>query len=147
MEPSDPTLSLLMERAARDHERWINGDASGYALPDEGTILGAVGGYARGGPETAARQVAVAAQWLRGSGSIEFLNGGVSEELAWLAFLERSRVVLQGEDRERRWDLRVTEIFRRDGDGWHRVHRHADPLVNRRSVAAAADLVQDSNGS
>jgi ketosteroid isomerase-like protein len=147
MEPSDPTLSLLLEQAARDHQRWINGDGSGYALPDDGTILGAVGGYAHGGAETAARQAAVAAQWQRGSGSVEFLNGGVSADLAWLAFFERSRVVLQGEDRERRWDLRVTEVFRRDGDGWRRVHRHADPLVDRRPVAVAADLVQDSNGS
>jgi hypothetical protein len=134
-------LAALLEQAARDHQRWINGDAGGYALPDDGTILGAIGGYARGGAETAERQAAVAANWLRGSGDVEFLNGGESADFAWLTFLERSRVVLRGEEHERRWDLRVTEIFRRDGATWRRIHRHADPLVERRPVPQAADLL------
>lgn len=134
-------LTELLDRARRDHAGWINGDASGYALPDDGTILGAVGGHALGGAETAARQQKVAAQWARGTGDVEFVNGGASSDLAWLTFIERSTVVLRGEDAERRWDLRVTEIFRRNRDGWERVHRHADPLVDRRSVADAAALL------
>jgi hypothetical protein len=34
---------------------WINGDGSGYAMPEDGTIMGAVGGYSFGGAETAER--------------------------------------------------------------------------------------------
>lgn len=141
--PSNEVLTTLLDQAATDHTRWIRGDATGYALPDDGTILGAVGGWARGGSETSERQASVAAHWSRGTGHLEFLNGGTSGDVAWLTFIERSHVVFRGEQRERRWDLRVTEIFRRNGTSWQRVHRHADPLVDRRPVTAAADLLSD----
>lgn len=141
--PDDAVLQELLERCRRVHRAWINGDAAGYALPEEGTILGAVGGHSFGGPDTAARQAAVAAQWESGSGSIEFLNGAAAGDLAWLTFIERARVVFKGAPEERRWDLRVTEVFRRAGDDWERVHRHADPLVDRRPLAEVAGLLDD----
>lgn len=134
-------LVELLDRCRQDHRAWINGDASGYALPTDGTILGAVGGASYGGAETADRQAAVASQWRSGYGELEFLNGGSTAGLAWLAFIERATVRFAGEDRERRWDLRVTEVFRRVGAGWERVHRHADPLVDRRPVAEVAALL------
>ena len=136
-------LDQLRERCRRDHSAWINGDASGYALPDDGTIMGAVGGYSRGGAATADRQVAVAAQWRSGTGYIEFLNGGLSGDMAWLVFIERATVVFadDAQGSERRWDLRVTEIFRRVGDEWERVHRQADPLVEFRPLDVVASLL------
>jgi ketosteroid isomerase-like protein len=139
----DPSLGQLLERCRRDHLAWINGDGSPYELPDDGTILGAVGGYSRGGPETGERQRALAARWRRGTGTIEFLDAGIGGDLAWLTFIERGSVELDTdpEGSERRWDLRVTEIFRRSDGVWHRVHRHADPLVDRRSLDEVTDLL------
>lgn len=110
-------------------------------FPEDGTIMGAVGGVSFGGPETAARQTAVASQWKSGTGDIEYVNGGVTCDLAWLAMIERASVVLDPDIGEERWDLRVTEIFRKTADGWQRVHRHADPLLDRRSPAQAAVLL------
>jgi ketosteroid isomerase-like protein len=138
----DGILSELFERCRQDHHAWINGDGSAYGLPDDGTILGAVGGHSLGGPDTAERQRAVASQWRRGIGSVELVNGGTDGDLAWLVMIERSTVELvsDAEGHERRWDLRVTEIFRRSDDGWQRVHRHADPLVDRRPLAEIAEL-------
>ena len=106
--------------------------------------MGAVGGYSRGGPATAERQRAVAAQWKTGTGDIEFLNGGLSGDMAWLVFIERSSVVFSGDTSgaQRRWDLRVTEIFRRVDDDWRRLHRHADPLVDFRPLGEVAQLLQ-----
>jgi hypothetical protein len=140
----DPILSELLERCRHDHQAWINGDGSHYELPDDGTILGAVGGYSHGGVETAERQRAVASQWRRGTGSIEYLNGGTDGDLAWLVFLERSTVELMSdpEGTERRWDLRVTEIFRTVDGAWRRIHRHADPLVDRRGLPEVANLLE-----
>jgi ketosteroid isomerase-like protein len=53
----------------------------------------------------------------------------VGQDLAVLAVVERQagRVGdLPGQD----WSLRVTLTFRKDGDAWQLVHRHADALVH-----------------
>ena len=137
----DEVIALLLERCRRDHAAWINGDGSGYALPQDGTIMRAVGGFSYGGPETADRQVAAARQWQSGRGEVELINAGVSPELAWLAMIERAVVVLDPQLGEQRWDLRVTEVFRRTAEGWERIHRHADPLVDRRAAGDVAALL------
>lgn len=66
---------------------------SNGAVPTTGpgstaTAPGAVGGFRPGGAETAQRQRMVAAQWRRGTGTIDFLNGGTDRDLAWLVFIE-----------------------------------------------------------
>ena len=141
MSEPDGVVGELLARCRADHLAWINGSAAGYELPGDGTILGAIGGHAFGGPETASRQTAVAEQWRSGTGEIEFLNGAATEDLAWLTFVERATVVLQSGPDLRRWDLRVTEVFRRVGQTWERVHRHADPLVDRRPLAEVVSLL------
>lgn len=136
-------LTELLGRCRRDHRAWINGDGSPYALPDDGTILGAIGAFGRGGVDTADRQRMVAAQWRSGTGTVEYLNGGVEGDLAWLTFIERASVdfIDDAAGEGRRWDLRVTEVFRRTDHGWERVHRHADPFVDRHALTDIVDLV------
>jgi transposase InsO family protein len=145
-QPSDPTLLALLERCRHDHHAWINGDGTPYSLPEDGTIMGAIGGYSRGGPETAERQAAVARQWISGEGTVDFVNGGTSGDVAWLVMVERGSVQAAGQATTRRWDLRVTEVFRRTEEGWERAHRHADPLVDRHHLGQLLDL-QDGGAS
>jgi len=38
--------------------------------------------------------------------------------------------------------LRVTGVFRRDGDDWRLVHRHADPLVHEVGFHRTAELAR-----
>lgn len=134
MASQDPVVIELLERCRRDHHAWINGDGSGYALPADGTILGGIGGYGFGGPLTTERQAALARQWRSGIGEVELVNAAVQGDIAWLAMIERARVTIDPAGGEQRWDLRITEIFRRVDGRWERVHRHADPLVDRRSL-------------
>lgn len=98
MESQSEAITVRPERCRRDHLAWINGDGSGYALPDDGTIMGAVGGHSYGGHsyggnETAERQTAVARQWLSGRGEVELVNGAVitTEPSTWCP---RSRAAL-----------------------------------------------------
>jgi hypothetical protein len=140
MNADDPVIAELLARCQRDHHAWINGDGSPYELPEDGSILGAVGGYSFGGADTLQRQRAVARQWRSGTGSVELVNAGRSDYLAWLVMIERATVELVDEQEPRRWDLRVTEIFRLVDGTWQRIHRHADPLVDRRGLADVVHL-------
>ena len=122
-------LEELLARCRRDHAAWINGDPSGYVLADDATLMAAFGGVGRGGTRTAQRQREGNSMWESGSGEVEFIDGGVSADMAWLIMVERGRVKFTGREETARWDLRVTELFRRGASCWERFHRHADPLV------------------
>jgi len=50
-------------------------------------------------------------------------------------------VILVGHGTACRWDLRVTKLFERRRGEWVRVHRHADPLVERRLLAEVLTLL------
>jgi ketosteroid isomerase-like protein len=40
------------------------------------------------------------------------------------------------------WSLRVTLLFRRSGDRWELLHRHADPLVKPIPMEHCAQLAR-----
>ncbi len=63
-----------------------------------------------------------------GSNRFEILHQGSSGDLAYWVGLQRSRVNVKGQDEAVPFDLRVTELFRWEEDGWTLFHRHADPL-------------------
>jgi hypothetical protein len=50
--------------------------------------------------------------------------------IVWLVMIEHASVTFVGRANLTRWDLRVTELFRRNGESWERLHRYADPLVD-----------------
>jgi ketosteroid isomerase-like protein len=45
----------------------------------------------------------------------------------WIGF-QRSQANMRGQDQPVPFDLRVTEVYRRENGQWKLVHRHADPL-------------------
>jgi hypothetical protein len=77
------------------------------------------------------RQQRAVRQFQSGDSTIELINSGVSDGVAWLVMIEHGTVLFVGRDEPARWELRVTEVFQRRDDDWTRVHRHADPLVDR----------------
>lgn len=92
--------------------------------------MGAFGGTALATSITTEGQRRAVAQFQSGSGSVELVQHGVWSEVAFLVMIERATVVFAGRTAPSRWELRVTEVFRRAGAEWSRVHRHADPLVD-----------------
>lgn len=58
------------------------------------------------------------------SGEVELLSAEVSGNLAYTVHRERTTARVRGT--ESSYVLRVTQVYRREDDGWKVVHRHGD---------------------
>ena len=56
----------------------------------------------------------------------------VTPSLVCLVEVEHGRARIGGREDFASLSLRVTSIFRREGDAWRLVHRHADPITSPR---------------
>ncbi len=134
MADTDAVVQQLLEQKARTQRAWVNGEVSPeiFGQRQDVTLLNPFGGYSgrgRGGVQ-AVQQDAIA-HFAGGASEVEseLLHAIVSDDLAVLVMIERSRVRLKGYDEPQPWLLRVTQVFQREGEEWRSVHRHADPLL------------------
>jgi ketosteroid isomerase-like protein len=56
------------------------------------------------------------------------MHMAAGNDVAYWVGVQRSVVEMRNQKGAIPFDLRVTEIFRREGDEWKLVHRHADKL-------------------
>ncbi|HVL20884.1 MAG TPA: hypothetical protein VM422_07895 [Amaricoccus sp.] len=101
------------------------------------TAMAPFGGEPSRGPYTAERIDAIGRFFRNGRFTQELVHGSTTSEMAVLAVIERARVEVGGLPAQD-WALRVTLVYRREADGWRRLHRRADPLANGITPAAAA---------
>lgn len=62
------------------------------------------------------------------TGCFEILQSSSSSDLGFWTGVQRAEVVMHGKNEPVSMQLRTTEVFRRDGEEWKLVHRHADML-------------------
>jgi len=134
-------LLRLVEAAQTD---WVNGRFHPLFGLDEGTIFGPFGGPATGGPGLGAGQAAMASMFRDGTTELEVVNTIVSGDIVCLILVERNQVRFAGHADARPWILRTTMVFRRDAGTWTLLHRHADPLIERRDLAATLELLPET---
>jgi ketosteroid isomerase-like protein len=115
-----------------------NGDArprfSTWSHRDPVTLFGAVmnkSGWGEIGP---------AFEWLAtrfsdGTYECEVIAAGASGDLGYIVGIEHSTASIAGAPPEA-YELRVTQIFRREEGQWKVVHRHADPVPASESAPA-----------
>jgi len=90
------------------------------------------GGYYQGSNEVISKYKDDAIAFAPGSEtSFEVLQMGASDSLAFWVGIQHAQARMKGSDDVIPMDIRVTELFRREGDEWKMIHRHADALVSK----------------
>ncbi|HEU4764975.1 MAG TPA: nuclear transport factor 2 family protein [Candidatus Eisenbacteria bacterium] len=126
---------LKVWEAAQDE--FINGDDTAWkkhvSAKGDATILGAFGGY-EAGAEVLPRFDWAASQYepSKAVKRIEYLTRFVSDDLAVTVAIERDRARVKGRAEPIEQALRATQVFRWENGSWKLVHRHADPLLQRK---------------
>ena len=108
---------------------------------NQGTIFGPFGGPAMGGPGLSEGQAAIASLFHDGAVNLEVVDTLVCGDVVCLVMVAHNTVRFEGQTEARRWVLRSTMLFRQDGDAWIFLHRHADPLIDRRDLASMLALL------
>lgn len=147
---TDDEIQALFDEMSRGLQAWVNGNLEHTAAtrmvqdPDM-TIFGPFGGAAaRNGPGFEIRQASVVSKFRGGSSQCELVSSMTSGDLVVLVMIERSSVTFEGRDAPQAWVLRTTQVFRKDGDRWLRLHRHADPLIKLRSFDETLKLAAEA---
>ena len=94
------------------------------------TFFGPRGGYRQGADDVFSKYEHDAAIFEPGGDSnFEILQMAASEGIAYWVGFQRADARMSGSTETIPMNLRVTEVFRREGDEWKLIHRHADTLA------------------
>lgn len=141
MGETEDFLGSVLPRLTAADTALHNGDAAPrsaiWSHDDPVTLFGAA---LMGTGWTEIRQAfeALASRFSNGTFEFEVVAAGASGDLGYVVGIEHSTVSVGGAPPEA-YELRVTEVFRREGGEWKVVHRHGDPMPDsdaaRRQVA------------
>ncbi|MBS1780397.1 MAG: nuclear transport factor 2 family protein [Bacteroidetes bacterium] len=93
------------------------------------TIFAPNGTCVQGAGEVNAFNEKGAANFLPGAENhFAVMHQAADEHLAYWTGIQRSTVKMKGQDKDVVFNLRVTEIFRKENGEWKLAHRHADKL-------------------
>lgn len=129
------TLEDAIERNHAALDAMLKGDCSGYVAllsdRDDVTWGNPFGPFARGRANVEATLASAAAR-MQGGDATDFDDVATyrAQDLAVVVQVERGQ--RKGADDQPPIALRVTSVFRLEGDAWKLVHRHADPITTPR---------------
>lgn len=133
-----PHVAALYDDIAFAETEFAAGRPGGYqdlyAHSEDISIFGAFGGHELGWDEVGPRLAWAAAQFQPGArdGHRTMIASSFGSDVGYTVWIDRSpsATTVAGTDEMRA--LRVTHVYRFEDDRWRIVHRHADPLVEKR---------------
>jgi ketosteroid isomerase-like protein len=143
---TDADITSLAERCQDAAAALIRGDVRRYLSlfvhADDYTLIPPFGGPPRHGFDTSEDAVEQLSRFFAGGeAQVDVVQSYASGDLVVLVVIERQHGKVGGLP-DQDWSLRVTMLFRREGDDWLLVHRHADPLVREIDLSRAAALAR-----
>jgi ketosteroid isomerase-like protein len=112
---------------------FVNGDAAplGEMVTHNSpaTFFGPKGGFDQGADNVYAVYDRDAAHFATGNSTFEILHMAASDGIAYWVGFQRATAQFHAGTEIVQFNLRVTEIFRREGNQWKLIHRHADSLM------------------
>ncbi|HEY4306319.1 MAG TPA: NAD(P)H-dependent oxidoreductase [Gemmatimonadaceae bacterium] len=126
--PKADDFTAFLERRKSIARDYVNGKAASLdeILPTEGagSFFPPTGGIVTGAVEVKKRYDEDARSFAPGSTSDLHFSQSEAGSLAFWSGTQVADVILGGE--ERHMEIRITEVFRREGGEWKMIHRHAD---------------------
>ena len=127
-------FKTFMQQRQEAAAAYVGGNAAPLAalaaqdLP--ATFMGPGGGAVHGTQEVLARYSRDARIFeAGGTTQFEILEMAAADTIAYWTGFQTARVRMHGKPDVMPMKLRVTEVFRREGDAWKLVHRHADSMA------------------
>lgn len=146
---SPSEIQALLRRANDANLKLLRGDIHGYmelvSHSTDYTLMTPFGAYTHGFDYSEERLAEMGRFFKGGDGELELVQWFASGDLVVFVLIEHQRAAV-GDLPAQDWPLRVTHVYRREGDDFRVVHRHADPLVKRISVEQAAALARGGDG-
>ena len=142
---TDDELAALVRDAAEAADAFIRGDTDRYL-----ELVHHAPGFTLfrpyGGPATRSQSRAPvvresAGYFQHGQATLENVETHAWDDTVVIAMVERQHGEVGGTP-DQDWSLRVTHVYRRDGDRWLLVHRHADALVRPIDLAVLGSLAR-----
>ncbi len=143
---TDVEVAALVQRCAEANAALIRGDIRRYVAlithAEDYTLMAPFGGTPTRGFDLSDEHLDTLARYFRGgTAELELVQAYAATGMVVLVLIERQRLEVGGLP-EQEWSLRVTLVWRRHGDHWRLVHRHADPLVRNIGLQRAAEIAR-----
>lgn len=137
---SEHDFDAAVQAFRQAQEAFLRGDPAPvlelYSRRDDATLANPFGPPDVGWTEVAKSTKEAAANFTGGSIQFEEVSRFSTPDLGYMVELERIKVRVGGSEDLTPMSLRVTMIFRREGDAWKVAHRHADSITTARPLEA-----------